>query len=166
MLGEKLAHALEEKGITVQGVNVKSNAKEAKLITPENLEIRFSKGANEEPFLSGLAETVKRFTGEQPKLVSVSNSSDLETTKFGFPRAEQPNSSAAARPGSASMAYAITPDRVLKCCFATTSRTRLSRSLTPFRASACKPFARALELSRLWRKGQRGLFALVRLVVD
>ena len=65
MLGEKLAHALEEKGITVQGVNVKSNAKEAKLITPENLEIRFSKGANEEPFLSGLAETVKRFTGEQ-----------------------------------------------------------------------------------------------------
>ena len=82
MLGEKLAHVLEEKGITVHGVNVKSNAKEAKLITPENLEIRFSKGANEEPFLSGLAETVKRFTGEQPKLVSVSNSSDLDPGNY------------------------------------------------------------------------------------
>ncbi len=82
MLGEKLAQALEEKGITVQGVDVKSNAKEAKLITPENLEIRFSKGANEEPFLNGLAQTVKGFTGEQPKLVSVSNSSDLDPGNY------------------------------------------------------------------------------------
>ena len=82
MLGEKLAQALEEKGITIQGVDVKSNAKEAKLITPENLEIRFSKGANEEPFLSGLAETVKRFTGEQPKLVSVSNPNDLDPGNY------------------------------------------------------------------------------------
>ena len=82
MLGEKLAQALEEKGITVQGVDVKSNAKEAKLTTPENLEIRFSKNANEEPFLSGLAETVKRFTGEQPKLISVSNSNDLDPGNY------------------------------------------------------------------------------------
>ena len=82
MRGEKLAQALEENGITVQGVDVLSNAKEAKLITPENLEIRFSKGANEEPFLSGLAETVKRFTGEQPKLVSVSNPNDLDPGNY------------------------------------------------------------------------------------
>ena len=69
---------LRRKESTIQGVDVKSNAKEAKLIAPENLEIRFSKGANEEPFLSGLAETVKRFTGEQPKLVSVSSPNDLD----------------------------------------------------------------------------------------
>jgi rRNA maturation protein Nop10 len=82
MLGEKLAQALEEKGITVQGVDVKSNAKEAKLVTPENLEIRFSKGTSEDPFLSGLAEAVKRFTGEQPKLVSVSNPNDLDPGNY------------------------------------------------------------------------------------
>jgi hypothetical protein len=52
------------------------------LITPENLEIRFSKGANEEPFLTELAETVKRFTGEQPKLVSVSNPNDLDPGNY------------------------------------------------------------------------------------
>ena len=78
MRGEKLAQALEEKGITVQGVDVLNNAKEAKLIAPEKLEIRFSKGANEDPFLSGLAETVKRFTGEEPNLVGVSNPNDLD----------------------------------------------------------------------------------------
>ena len=82
MLGEKLAQALEEKGITVQGVDVKSNAKDAKLVTPENLEIRFSKGTSEDPFLSGLAETVKRFTGKQPKLVSVSNPNDLDPGNY------------------------------------------------------------------------------------
>ena len=59
-------------------VDVLNNAKEAKLIAPENLEIRFSKGANEDPFLSGLAETVKKFTGEEPNLVGVSNPNDLD----------------------------------------------------------------------------------------
>ena len=88
MRGDKLAQALEEKGITVHGVDVKSNAKEAKLISPETLEIRFSKGANEEQFSNGLAEAVKRFTGEQPKLVSVSNPNDLDPGNYEiwFPR--------------------------------------------------------------------------------
>ncbi len=78
MRGEKLAQALEENGITIHGVDVLSNAKEAKLIAPEKLEIRFSKGANEDPFLTGLAETVKRFTGEEPNLVGVTNPNDLD----------------------------------------------------------------------------------------
>ena len=88
MQGQKLAQALEENGITIHGVDVLSNAKEAKLITPDNLEIRFSKGANEEPFLSGLAEAVKRFTGEQPKLVSVSSPNDPDSGNYEiwFPR--------------------------------------------------------------------------------
>jgi len=54
--GEKLAQSLKENGIDAQGVDVISSAKDAKLNAPENLEIRFSKGANEESFLSGLAE--------------------------------------------------------------------------------------------------------------
>ena len=61
-----------------QGIDVISNAKEAKLIGPENLEIRFSKGGPEEPFLTGLAETVKRSTGAEPTLVGVSNPADLD----------------------------------------------------------------------------------------
>jgi hypothetical protein len=64
--------------ITIHGFDVISNAKEAKLIAPENLEIRFSKGANEEPFLTRLTETVKKFTGEEPHLVGVSNPTDLD----------------------------------------------------------------------------------------
>ena len=52
------------------------------MIAPEHLEIRSSKGANEQAFLTGLAETVKRFTGEQPKLVSVSNSRDLDPGNY------------------------------------------------------------------------------------
>ena len=68
MRGQKLAQALEENGITIHGVDVLSNAKEAELIAPENLEIRFSKGANEESFLSGLTETVRKLTGEEPTL--------------------------------------------------------------------------------------------------
>ena len=88
MRGQKLAQALEENGITIHGVDVLSNAKEAKLITPETLEIRFSKDANEEPFLNGLAEAVKRLTGEQPKLVSVSSPNDLDPGNYEiwFPR--------------------------------------------------------------------------------
>jgi hypothetical protein len=82
MRGEKLAQDLEEKGITVQGVDVISNAKEAKLIAPENLEIRFSKHANEGQFLSGLAEVIKTLMGEEPKLVSVSNPNDLDPGKY------------------------------------------------------------------------------------
>ena len=42
----------------------------------------FSKGASEEQFLSGLAETVKRFTGEQPKLVRVSSPNDLDPANY------------------------------------------------------------------------------------
>jgi rRNA maturation protein Nop10 len=79
MHGEKLAQSLKENGIDAQGVDVISSAKDAKLNAPENLEIRFSKGANEESFLSGLAEKVKRFTGEEPKLVDVSTDHDPGT---------------------------------------------------------------------------------------
>ena len=79
MHGEKLAQSLKENGIDAQGVDVISSAKDAKLNAPEDLEIRFSKGANEESFLSGLAEKVKRFTGEEPKLVDVSTDHDPGT---------------------------------------------------------------------------------------
>ena len=71
MHGEKLAQSLKENGIDAQGVDIINSAKDAIFIAPEDLEIRFSKGANEESFLRGLAERVKRFTGEEPKLVDV-----------------------------------------------------------------------------------------------
>jgi hypothetical protein len=77
--GEKLAQALKEKGINVQGVDIIAAAKDPKLQPPRNLEIRYSKVANEESFLSGLAETVKKFTGEEPKLVDLSTDRDLST---------------------------------------------------------------------------------------
>jgi hypothetical protein len=58
--------------------------KDAKLNAPEDLEIRFSKGANEESFLSGLTEKVRRFTGEEPKLVDVSMDHDPGTYEIWF----------------------------------------------------------------------------------
>jgi len=61
----KLRSQIRESGINVQGVDVISAAKDAKLIAPETLEIRFSKGTNDESVLRGLAEKVKRFTGEE-----------------------------------------------------------------------------------------------------
>ena len=79
MHGEKLAQSLKENGIDAQGVDVINSAKDANLNAPEDLEIRFSKAANEESFLSGLAEKVKRFTGEEPKLVDVSTDHDPKT---------------------------------------------------------------------------------------
>ena len=84
MHGEKLAQSLKENGIDAQGVDVISAAKDAKLDAPEDLEIRFSKGANEESFLSVLVEKVKRFTGEEPKLVDVSTDSDPGTCEIWF----------------------------------------------------------------------------------
>jgi rRNA maturation protein Nop10 len=88
MRGQKLAQALEENGITIHGVDVLSKAKEAKLIAPEKLEIRFSKGVSEDSFLTGLAETVKKFTGEEPNLVGVSNPTDFDPGNYEiwFPR--------------------------------------------------------------------------------
>jgi len=79
MHGEKLTQSLKENGIDAQGVDVISSAKDANLMAPEDLEIRFSKGTNEEPFLNGLAEKIKRLTGEEPKLVDVSKDHDPGT---------------------------------------------------------------------------------------
>ena len=76
--GEQLAQALEEKGITVQRVDFLSAAKPAKLTSPEKLEIRSAEGANQDEFLIGLSETVKRFTGQDPELMAVSNPNDLD----------------------------------------------------------------------------------------
>jgi len=84
MEGEKLAQALRENGINTQGVDVIGTTKDAKLIAPETLEIRFSKSANDESFLNGLAEKVKRFTGEEPKLVDVSTDHDPGTFEIWF----------------------------------------------------------------------------------
>ena len=42
MEGEKLAQALRENSINAQGVDVIGTSKDAKLIAPETLEIRFS----------------------------------------------------------------------------------------------------------------------------
>ena len=69
---------MESRSTVLTCFDVISNAKEAKLIAPENLEIRFSKGANEESFLTRLTETVKKLKGEEPHLVGVSNPSDLD----------------------------------------------------------------------------------------
>jgi hypothetical protein len=83
--GEKLAQMLKEKGINVQGVDV-IPAKDPKLKAPLNLEIRYSKAANEESFLTGLAATVKKFTGEEPKLVDLSTDRDLATYEIWLSR--------------------------------------------------------------------------------
>jgi hypothetical protein len=82
--GEKLAQALKEKGINAQGVDVIAAAKDAKLKAPPNLEIRYSKGANEKSYLAGLLEMVKKFTGEEPKLVDVSTDLDPQTYEIWF----------------------------------------------------------------------------------
>jgi hypothetical protein len=82
--GEKLAQGLRENGINAQGVDIISNAKDAQLIAPETLEIRFSKDANDESALTGLAEKVKRFTGKEPKLVDVSTDHDPGTYEIWF----------------------------------------------------------------------------------
>ena len=84
MHGEKLAQKLKENGIDAQGVDIINSAKDAKFIAPEDIEIRFSKGANEESFLSVLVEKVKRFTGEEPKLVDVSTDHDPGTCEIWF----------------------------------------------------------------------------------
>jgi hypothetical protein len=76
---------LKEKGINVQGVDV-IPAKDPKLKAPLNLEIRYSKAANEESFLTGLAATVKKFTGEEPKLVDLSTDRDLATYEIWLSR--------------------------------------------------------------------------------
>lgn len=68
--GERLAQLLKENGIDAHGVDVISTAKDDKLIAPETLEIRFLKSASDEAVLSGLADKIKRFTGEEPRLVA------------------------------------------------------------------------------------------------
>src|SRR5262245_51818822 len=84
MDGEKLAQELRENGISAQGVDVISTAKDPRLIAPETLEIRFSKGANDESLLTGLTDKVKRFAGKEPKLVNVSADHDPETYEIWF----------------------------------------------------------------------------------
>ena len=84
MQGEKLAQELSENGISAQGVDVISTAKDAQLVAPETLEIRYSKGASEESVLTELTDKVKRFTGKEPKLVGVSADHDPGTYEVWF----------------------------------------------------------------------------------
>ena len=84
MEGEKLAQELRENGISAQGVDIISTAKDAQLIAPEDMEIRFFKGANEESVLMGLVDKVKRFTSKEPKLVDVSADQDPGTCEIWF----------------------------------------------------------------------------------
>jgi hypothetical protein len=84
MEGEKLSQELRENGISAQGIDVISTGKDAQLMAPETLEIRFSKGANDESILTGLAEKVTRFTGKKPKLVDVSADHDPGTYEIWF----------------------------------------------------------------------------------
>jgi hypothetical protein len=82
--GEKLAQALRETGINAQGVDVISTARDAIMIAPEAPEIHFSKSASDEAVLAGLAEKVKSFTGEEPKLVNVATDHDPGTYEIWF----------------------------------------------------------------------------------
>ena len=82
--GEKLAQALRESGINPLGVDVIGAVEDAKLIAPETLEIRFSEGANDKSVLTGLAEKVKRFTGQEPKLAGISADHDPGTYEIWF----------------------------------------------------------------------------------
>jgi hypothetical protein len=76
---QELARALQEGGIRIEGVDVINTARDAKLNSPENLEIRFPKGANDQPFVTSMAEAVKKSTGKEPKLVSDSTHLDPGT---------------------------------------------------------------------------------------
>jgi len=84
MHGQKLAQSLKENGIDAQGVDVISSAKDDKSNAPEDLEIRFSKGASEESYLTELTDMVKKFTGQEPKLVDVSTDLDPGTYEIWF----------------------------------------------------------------------------------
>jgi hypothetical protein len=84
MQGEKLDQELGENGISAQGVDVISTAKDAQLVAPETLEIRYSKGASEESVLTDLTDKVRRFTGKEPKLVGVSADHDPGTYEIWF----------------------------------------------------------------------------------
>ena len=70
--------------LALQGVDVISTAKDAQLVAPETLEIRYSKGASEESVLTELTDKVKRFTGKEPKLVGVSADHDPGTYEIWF----------------------------------------------------------------------------------
>ena len=84
MQGEKLAQELSENGISAQGVDVISTAKDAQLVAPETLEIRYSKDASEESVLTELTDKVKRFTGKEPKLVGVLADHDPGTYEIWY----------------------------------------------------------------------------------
>ena len=84
MEGEKLAQELRENGISVQGVDVLTPAKEAQLSAPQTLEIRFSKAAKGASALTGLADKIKSFTGKEPKLVDASGNHDPGTCDIWF----------------------------------------------------------------------------------
>jgi zinc-ribbon domain len=77
--GEKLAQALKEKGINVQGIDVIAAAEDPKMKPPLKLEIRYSKAADQESFLTELSQMIKKFTGEEPKLVDLSTVYDPPT---------------------------------------------------------------------------------------
>ena len=84
MHGEKLAQSLKENGIDAQGVDVITSAKDDKSNAPEDLEIRFLKDASEESYLTELTDMVKKFTGQEPKLVDVSTDLDPWTYEIWF----------------------------------------------------------------------------------
>ncbi|HYZ73144.1 MAG TPA: zinc ribbon domain-containing protein [Chthoniobacterales bacterium] len=82
--GDKLAHVLKEKGINVQGVDLIGAAKDFNLKAPPNIEIRYSRSGNQPSFMATLAETVKTFVGEEPKLVGLAAGSDPLTYEIWF----------------------------------------------------------------------------------
>jgi hypothetical protein len=52
--------------------------------SPDLSKFVYSKGANEAPYLAGLVEVVKKFTGQEPKLVDVSTGLDPRTYEVWF----------------------------------------------------------------------------------
>ena len=77
-----LVQQLQDSGISVQGVDVLSVAREAKLSSPANLEIRFAPGTQETPTLTSIQEVVRKSTGQDPKLVSDATGLDPGTCEI------------------------------------------------------------------------------------
>ncbi|HET7238286.1 MAG TPA: hypothetical protein VFI76_04630, partial [Terrimicrobiaceae bacterium] len=77
-----LVRTLKEGGINVQGVDVISVAREAKLSSPENLEIRVATLTKGSPLVSSIVEVVRRSTGTEPKLVSEATGLDPGTCEI------------------------------------------------------------------------------------
>ena len=79
---DRLVRSLKEDGINVQGVDVISAARAAKLSSPEKVEIRFANLAKEDPLVGSIAQVIRKSTGAEPRVVSDATGLDPGTCEI------------------------------------------------------------------------------------